>query len=210
MGWSKNPLVYPKLFHDLLQAAEEGRAKVVLSVTPGKAAKYKFQFYAFKWAWESKAERSRRLQNFVLAAAEEAKAAKLGRYIPIVEVDRITFVNKDVVMMEEGATLTVSDEFVSDSPHETIDLVAQDQASREEVLAMRKERRKGGSPAVPAAMRLPTAPPENLAQKLFGVDTSKPREFPLAPVPQSEEEKTLMEQIRREMEESGDKHGDET
>jgi hypothetical protein len=205
MAWSQNPLAYPKLFHDILTAAEENRDRIVIHTAPGRSAKYKFQFYGFRDAWLKKAERSRKIQNFELAAEEEAKAAKLARYTPMIGPDSVTFINKEVALMEEGVSLEVSERSAPDDMIETIDMVAQDQAMRERAIASRKMK-KADRPATPAPS-MPVAQPENLALKLFGVDTTKAQKNePIAPVPQTEEEKALLEQIRKELEESGNKH----
>jgi hypothetical protein len=193
MPYSKSPESFAQLYYDLLDYALESRARIeVRSQEPQKIIS---RFYGFCNAWKHRATEAEKMGNFPLAAEHKKRAAALMRYAPRKEKDKAVFLHKDMLSELAGERITASNEKVEDSLLEAAGMFARAQLGVPEPAA--------SVPVVPVA-------PDNLAKKLFNIDTSKPREFPLAPVPQSEEEKTLMEQIRREMEESGDKHGDET
>lgn len=190
MPYSRDPESFSKIFYDILDLAlrSDQRIEVI-----GDAKKLLRKFYAFKDAWKARAESTERLGNFPLAAEHRKRVSALLRYQGVIEPGKLVLLHKDMLSDQLG-------ERVSGSGQTVVDPLL---GSAEDFAKLSLGILDKAQPGTPA---LSPVPQENIAMKLFGVDTSAPREQPVAPVPQTEEEKALMEQIRREQEETGDKH----
>lgn len=156
MAWAKDPLMYPSIFRTVLEAALEGRDRVTFNVPIGKEQKYRFQFYGYRTAWKLKAERSKKLQKWELAALDEANAAKLGMYITVVGAGRISFVHKDILVQEEGITVELGEVMFA---MDDFDIQASSNAQTEQNLFAQSITRKYGNKAPGAKVDAPVIAP---------------------------------------------------
>lgn len=205
MPWSKNPRTYPDVFGQILFAAKEMRKSFTLTVPEGEEGKFRSQFYAYARSHLSDGDKREKRGDLNGAAISRANYEYLLRYAVNVEVGKIHFVNKNVVT--QGLKLEVSREIVTDEMSEQIGIVLSADTHR----AAPPEKKKSTKEAIiPLGFSTPKEKPmtiEQLKAKHPFLNPLPPE--PAAPVPKDAEELALLEQVRREREESGEKHEEE-